>query len=147
MVATTYYPYVILRTGVLTRFVVSAALVIAVAGCGDDSDDSSTTTTSSTSSTIKSGTTSNAPATVEVPIQNFAFATKELTVKPGTTVRWINKDSMNHTVTSGKNRTSDGDFDKDLAPGESFEFKFAVAGTFDYFCKPHANMNAKVIVQ
>src|SRR5437764_12123039 len=42
----------------------------------------------------------HAHATVHVTIQNFAFSPQTLTVAPGTTVIWTNKDSVNHTVTS-----------------------------------------------
>lgn len=39
-------------------------------------------------------------ATVDVSIQNHAFSPGKLTVLAGDTVRWTNKDSVAHTVTS-----------------------------------------------
>jgi plastocyanin len=122
------------------------AVVLGVAGCGGSDSESQDAGTNTTSSTVSVNTTSSPDAIIEMPIQGFAFGSSELRIRAGQTVRWVNRDSMDHTVTSGKNRTSDGAFDQNLAPGESFEYKFSSAGTFDYFCRPHANMNAKIIV-
>ncbi|MDP2660831.1 MAG: cupredoxin family copper-binding protein [Dehalococcoidia bacterium] len=79
----------------------------------------------------------------DVVIQNFAFGPKTLTAPVGTTVRWTNKDSAAHTVTSGKGAFDSGN----LAQGQSFSFKFTQAGTFDYACKIHPNMTATITVQ
>jgi plastocyanin len=105
--------------------------------------DMSGTTAASNANT---STTSNA-SVVEVPIQNFAFNPTTLTIKVGTTVKWTNMDSATHTVTSGANRTADKKFDQSLPQGQTFQYTFTAAGEYDYFCKPHANMNAKIIVQ
>jgi plastocyanin len=43
---------------------------------------------------------SAAQAKVEIKIDNFAFAPAEITVAPGTTVRWVNRDDIPHTVVS-----------------------------------------------
>ena len=41
-----------------------------------------------------------AHATMHVTIQNHAFSPQTITVAPGTTVSWTNRDSAHHTVTS-----------------------------------------------
>jgi plastocyanin len=78
-----------------------------------------------------------------VSIENFAFNPDTVTITAGTTVTWTNNDTVAHTVTS-----TDGAFDSgNIAPGESFTFTFSDAGTFDYICSYHPNMQGTVTVQ
>ena len=63
----------------------------------------------------------------------------EVDVAVGATVTWSNGDTAVHTVTSG-NPTDGVDelFDSSIfMSGETFEFTFNDAGTFDYFCMVH----------
>jgi plastocyanin len=63
----------------------------------------------------------------------------EVSVAVGTTVNWSNGDTAVHTVTSG-NPTGGVDelFDSSIfMSGDTFEFTFNDAGTFDYFCVVH----------
>jgi hypothetical protein len=72
-----------------------------------------------------------------------------LTVTPGTTVTWKNTDTTTHTVCSGKvtDDTCGTVFEDDsLKKGQTFQFTFANAGTFDYFCSVHPWMTGQVIV-
>lgn len=86
---------------------------------------------------------SNAAATKEVAIEDFAFTPATITVKKGTTVTWTNKDSVSHTVTGD----SDGGPDSELfGNGESYSFTFNAVGTFAYHCAPHPQMTGTVIV-
>ncbi len=78
-----------------------------------------------------------------VTIDNFTFNSKELTVPVGTTVKWVNKDDIPHTVVD-KNRSFRS---KPLDTSGTFSFTFNSAGTFDYFCSLHPQMVGKVIVQ
>ena len=80
---------------------------------------------------------------------NNCFSPSPLTVAPGTTVTWTNNDKLSHTITSGK--VSDDNagsmFDSGLVkPGKTFQFTFANAGTFDYFCTVHPWMVGQVVV-
>jgi len=82
------------------------------------------------------------PSPIQVNIQNFAFAPNTILIPVGTTVRWTNKDPVNHTVTS-----STGLFDSGiLGPGQSFEFRFDTPGTYSYTCTLHPGMAGTVIV-
>jgi len=72
----------------------------------------------------------------------------DVTVATGATVLWSNDDSAAHTVSSG---TIDGGltgvFDSGLfMAGDSFEFTFDKAGTYDYFCMVHPWMTGSVNV-
>jgi len=80
-----------------------------------------------------------------VDIQNSAFPA--LTINVGDTVIWTNRDQDQHTVTQGVNRDPMGGFNSgDLATDASFSHTFNEAGNFDYFCRYHNNMNARVVV-
>ena len=85
----------------------------------------------------------HAHATVHVTIQGFAFSPQTITVAPGTTVAWTNKDSVNHTVTSD---TGAWPASSPLATGQTFSHTFTKAGTYPYHCSIHPSMTAKVIV-
>jgi len=70
---------------------------------------------------------------------NECFLPYEETVAKGATVTWSNDDSAAHTVTSGTPTGGpDGLFDSSIfMAGNSFEFTFNDAGTYDYFCMVH----------
>jgi len=87
---------------------------------------------------------SKQPTTVEantVKISNFAFSPQTLTVKPGTTVTWINEDSIPHTIKADMFNSSN------LSKGDKFTFTFADKGTFDYICGVHPSMTGKIVVE
>ncbi|HSA98931.1 MAG TPA: cupredoxin domain-containing protein, partial [Candidatus Nitrosotenuis sp.] len=73
---------------------------------------------------------------------NKSFHPGTIRVNAGDTVRWDNKDTGVHTVTS-----KDGTFDSGMImKGGSFENKFVQKGTFDYFCALHPWMKGSVQV-
>jgi plastocyanin len=80
---------------------------------------------------------------VEVKIDNFSFSPQTLTIKPGTTVIWTNRDDIPHTVVSDDKVFKSKVLDTD----EKFTYTFDKAGNFPYFCSVHPKMTAKVIVQ
>ena len=70
-------------------------------------------------------------------------------ISVGTTVIWENIDNTMHTATSG-NPTGgdDGVFDSDiLSAGDTYEFTFADAGSYDYYCILHPWMIGTVNVE
>jgi plastocyanin len=79
----------------------------------------------------------------EVVIDNFTFGPQELTIAPGTTVKWVNHDDIPHNVIN-KDKVFRS---KALDTDDSFSFTFASAGTFDYFCGLHPHMQGKIIVK
>ena len=85
----------------------------------------------------------HAHATMQVTIQNFAFSPQTITVAPGTTVIWTNKDNVEHTVTSDTGAWPDSG---SLATNKTFSHTFTKAGTYAYHCGLHPSMTAKVIV-
>jgi plastocyanin len=83
-------------------------------------------------------TTSNATVLISLA----SYQPSSLTVPAGTTVTWINRDVVRHTVTS-----DEGLFDSGrLGSGESFSYTFKEPGTFNYHCTIHTFMHGTVIV-
>ncbi len=93
---------------------------------------------------VASQATSNSASATEVKIDNFTFAPVTLTVAAGTTVRWVNRDDLPHTVVSEDKSTFKS---KALDTDDSFSYTFTKPGTYTYFCSIHPKMVAKVVVQ
>ncbi|MGY2047401.1 cupredoxin domain-containing protein [Methylobacterium sp. JK268] len=75
-------------------------------------------------------------AAASVSIDNFAFSPALLTVAPGTTVTWTNRDDIPHTVVA-----EDLSFrSKPLDTDDSFASTFPTAGRYRYFCSLHPHM-------
>jgi plastocyanin len=81
---------------------------------------------------------------VDLSIQNFAFVSKTVTVKEGTTVVWKNNDTVDHTVT--EDGGTSGPNSGKLAPGDGYPYTFPNAGTFTYHCSLHPSMTGTVVV-
>lgn len=86
------------------------------------------------------------PVTVVSDIVNFTL--ENMTIEVGTTVAWVNRDTVRHTSTSGVSPTGDGTWDSlDLNPNQQFSFTFDEVGEFPYFCTLHPTiMTATVTV-
>ncbi len=80
----------------------------------------------------------------QVKIDNFTFAPNTLTVPVGTTVQWVNRDDIPHTVVSEDKSTFKS---KALDTDDNFSYTFSKAGTYSYFCSIHPKMTGKVVVQ
>jgi len=86
-----------------------------------------------------------AQAAIVVTIDNFHFSPAEITVPPGSAVKWVNKDDVPHTATAkGKDPAFDS---KTLDTDDGFTFTFKTPGVFNYYCKVHPHMTGKVIVK
>ncbi len=78
-----------------------------------------------------------------VKITNFAFKPGTIHVKPGQTVRFVNADSVTHTVTATKGAKFDSG---NLKPGKAFTVKVGKAGTIHYVCLIHPDMKGTIKV-
>ena len=88
-----------------------------------------------------------AGAEVDVRMVNFTYQPEEITIQVGTTVTWINDDTIIHDVISGTRDSPTGLIESpDIAAGESFSFTFEEVGTYEYYCSYHAGMSGTVIV-
>jgi len=84
-----------------------------------------------------------AESTVEVTIDNFTFAPATITIEPGTTVKWLNRDDIPHTIVEKSLAFRSKALDTD----DSFSHQFDDIGVVDYFCSLHPHMTGRVIVR
>ena len=94
-----------------------------------------------------------------VVLANFKFNPQTVHIKAGQTVEWRNESTLvPHTVTGDPAQNEQLSslpagaeaFDQRLAPGDSYRHTFTVKGTYNYYCKPHAEehgMTGSVIVE
>jgi plastocyanin len=80
---------------------------------------------------------------VTVAITMFAFHPATVTVAPGTTVVFTNKDTTEHTATADDGRFDTGAIQHD----QSRLVTFTKAGTYAYKCGFHPFMTGTVIVR
>jgi plastocyanin len=81
----------------------------------------------------------------QVTIDNFAFTPAEITVSAGTTVTWLNRDDIPHTITDAADPRAFKSAPLDT--GDSFSHMFAAPGTYHYFCSLHAHMQGTIVVR
>jgi plastocyanin len=90
---------------------------------------------------MKTDMTDHGPGVVLIKHDNFSPGS--ITVPVNSTVTWTNKDWWPHTVTSDANFFESGK----LKCRKTFSHKFDATGTYNYHCKIHEHMIAKVIVK
>jgi manganese oxidase len=94
----------------------------------------------------------------EMDIVDFAFEQPVIRIAAGSTVTWTNRDEAPHTVTSGRpgdapdgrafdsTGMADGGMQM-MMQGDSWSHTFDEPGEYEYFCLPHVNMVATIIVE
>jgi plastocyanin len=112
---------------------VCAAVLLAACGGSSGSGSSSSSTTSMGASGGSGG---------AVTIKNFAYTPPELIVSKGSTIRFSNQDSTEHTATAA------GGFDTGtIGKGQTKSVTLNTAGTFSYVCTFHPFMHGTVTVR
>ena len=81
--------------------------------------------------------------TKTVEIEKFAFAPKELTITPGTTIVWTNRDETPHTISAPDLHFVSKAMDTD----DRVEYTFTAEGDFTYSCTLHPFMTGVVHVR
>ncbi|MBV1702277.1 MAG: cupredoxin domain-containing protein [Hyphomicrobiales bacterium] len=79
-------------------------------------------------------------ADVHIIMAHDSFLPATLNVHVGDTVVWLNKDLMDHTVTSEDGTVESGG----ISPGKTFSYTFKKPGDFGYDCSLHANMHGDI---
>ncbi|GAA5168853.1 cupredoxin domain-containing protein [Ornithinimicrobium tianjinense] len=83
-------------------------------------------------------------APVTVVISDFAYDVPDA-VAPGAEITVRNDDNVGHTVTSDDDGAT---FDVAVGPGEEVTFTAPdEPGDYDFFCRPHPNMTATLVVE
>jgi plastocyanin len=96
----------------------------------------------------RAGNSGQTPVTVDTPelqieIRGFEFFPSDVSIRAGTKVTWINRDSAPHTATERQ-----GDWDTGvLKEGQSATLTFDKPGVYDYICAIHPSMQAKLTVR
>ena len=81
---------------------------------------------------------------VIVEIRRYAFEPAEIVIRPGTTVRWINRERRQyHSVWFEESGEPEPEY---FFPGESYERRFERPGRYTYRCGPHEEMRGTVRV-
>ncbi len=75
-------------------------------------------------------------------MRNSMYQYTNMHVRVGTTVTWMNQDSISHSITF-KNGMMDSGL---LVQGQSFSYMFNTPGTYQYYCTVHPSMVATVTV-
>src|SRR5215211_1514027 len=122
---------IVLLMTVAALVVVSTLLVVSVAGAHKHP-------------TAKATAKAQKHPTRKVLIQGFRFKPAHITIKRGTKVRWINKDTALHTATANNPRRFDSGR---LSKGQRYFHTFKSAGKKRYHCKIHPHMRASVVVR
>lgn len=77
----------------------------------------------------------------DVSMIDNEFVPKDITIKVGDTVKWVNNGALNHDATSddGTTFSSASEFPSPtyMAPGDEFEFTFTSEGVIPYYCILH----------
>lgn len=78
-----------------------------------------------------------------VEMRGIEYTRREVRIRPGETVEWINRDPLEHTVTA-----DDGSFDSGIiAESGRYRRTFVQPGRYPYHCTPHPQMTGVVIVE
>jgi plastocyanin len=80
---------------------------------------------------------------VEVAIQGNAYHPEEVSIRPGDTVRWVNRDPVQHTATDRGGKWTSPLLEQE----QKFEHRFDAPGRFDYTCTVHPFMHGAVVVR
>jgi plastocyanin len=126
---------------------VAVLLAFVLAACSANSGTSATQTATSSASAASQSAAATGGQVVK--LSGLKFDPSTLTIPVGTKVTFQNMDSLDHTVTNGKDGTPEANplFDQSVPLGASFEFTFDKAGTFNVTCKIHKFMKMTVTVQ
>ena len=77
-----------------------------------------------------------------VTMDGVKFEPASITVAPGDTVTWVNKDPFPHTA------TDPGVFDsREIAPEKSWKWTARKAGVYNYVCTLHPTMKGTITVK
>jgi plastocyanin len=83
----------------------------------------------------------------QILLENIAFVPAVASIPAGTTVVWVNQDTVPHTATAGTRDAPSGDFDSGtMEEGATFSFTFDVPGRYDYFCAIHPGMDGVIVI-
>ena len=131
-----------MRGSKIVAAVLAIVALLALGACGGDGD---TATESGSADGAPFSVSGEPVATDKVTLpQSYKYEPAVISVAPGTTVTWENKDNFPHNVKV----FGDQEQTKDLPIGGTAEIAFAEEGTYYYQCTLHpAQMKGKILVK
>jgi plastocyanin len=85
----------------------------------------------------------NVPRGSEIDVGDDFYYPRELTITPGTTVRWRHVGGSTHNVLG-----ADGAWGVITLPvGSFFEHRFTREGVYEFYCAPHPEMKGRIVVK
>lgn len=88
-----------------------------------------------------------ASTSTTVDIVDNGFKPKDIIVRPGTKVTWLNKGSLPHDVTEQPTGDREPFASDTLQKGDTFVRDFATPGDYYYYCTIHHAMLGSVVVK
>jgi plastocyanin len=134
----------------MTRFratVITAGvgLAIAVSACGNGPPDLGSGGGGGATVGVAAASGLGTPAVKVTAISSNQFSPGTTSAKVGQVVQWtVAQDSVPHNVTWDTDQTLNSP--QSIGPGESWQVKFTVAGTYTYHCTIHPGMNGQITV-
>lgn len=134
----------------MTRFratVITAGvgLAIAVSACGNGPPDLGSAGGGGATVGVAAASGLGTPAVKVTAISSNQFSPGTTSAKVGQVVQWtVAQDSVPHNVTWDTDQTLNSP--QSIGPGESWQVKFTVAGTYTYHCTIHPGMNGQITV-
>jgi plastocyanin len=130
-------------------FTTLVGIALLAAGCGSSGGGSSASAPATTPAPAPtSGGKAGGGGVTKIDMKNIQFSPGSVTVKKGSTVEWVNDDSVNHDVTKqtgpGPNFSSGSG---NLANGDTYKVTFNTAGTVKYECTVHPGMTGTIVVK
>jgi plastocyanin len=126
---------------------VTAATMLLLAACGGATPSTSASAGASSATTARCSVTPDASPSATIEISGSQFG-DEVNVSAGQAVAFVNKDTIDHTVTEGTNGTAVADacVDEPIEAGETEVVTFTEAGDYDITCTIHSSMQTAVHV-
>lgn len=130
--------------GALAVVVVGGLIVWLVLGARQQTPESQ----SDTSNPVDVVDKTNEGTAVTVAMKNSQFTPQNIKVKKGTTVTWVNEDTVQHNVVAFDPSDQSGlpAQNQLFGNGLSYSYTFEIIGTFKYKCTPHPFMTGSVEV-
>jgi plastocyanin len=116
----------------------------------NDTNATNATSTANTTGAAGGETTVVMPLGSSGATSGAGYEPPEITVSPGATVMWDNKDNALHTATSGESPTPDGKFDSGIVGANQQSKPITMPtepGEYKYFCTLHPFLQGTVVVQ
>jgi plastocyanin len=83
-------------------------------------------------------------AAVTVMMKNIKFAGDSVEIRAGQSVRWVNQDVVDHTVTFEQPGPTSSSM---MRTNQAFIARFEQPGVYRYHCSPHPDMRGVVVVK